>query len=203
MAKTDGNTSPNRRQMDFNKLKAEKKELEDEILKLKKLAFEDSLTGLQNRRSFDLFLQKLPVNFPEGNSIVFLDIDFFKKINDTYGHDVGDLVLKHISAVLKIHIREQDHLARIGGEELAIVMPKTSIDDAGVLVKRIRDCIAESFSENETTLPKVTASFGLSHLGKGDTVKDALKRADEALYEAKNSGRDRVVEERRDRRTFR
>ena len=126
-------------------------------------------------------------------SLILLDIDFFKKINDTYGHDVGDLVLKTVSQIVLENIRKSDLFARIGGEEFAILLPDTSKDKAILVAEKLR----ETIEKTPIILPngkqiKVTISLGVTSLKKDDNESSFIKRADEALYDAKKSGRNVV-----------
>src|SRR6266853_339139 len=128
--------------------------------------------------------------------LMMLDIDFFKSINDTYGHDAGDDVLREFAVRVRKSIRGIDLACRYGGEEFVIVMPETDLHVAGVVAERLRRSIAgEPFAVNKGTIRiEVTISIGLSTLElKGEPVGDVLKRADTALYRAKNDGRNRVV----------
>lgn len=154
-----------------------------------KLAFYDSLTGIANRRKLVNEVQKemataqrydLPLN------IMIFDIDHFKKVNDTYGHNVGDQVLKSIGSNIKPQVRTSDCIGRWGGEEFLCVMPNTSAPDAFELAERLRMGIENLTIENG---PKVTASFGIAQLIHSDDFDSFVNRADNALYEAKESGR--------------
>ncbi len=123
-----------------------------------------------------------------------LDIDFFKKINDNYGHDVGDNVLKGVAEVLMRHVRNHDVAARFGGEEFVMMLPETSVGGAVVVAERIRTAIETIDFETSGCHHQVTISIGIAEYA-GDTTSDGediIKRADEALYRAKTSGRNRV-----------
>jgi len=129
-------------------------------------------------------------------SFVILDVDFFKKVNDTYGHDAGDEVLVETAARLRRRIRGIDILARFGGEEFVIVMPETDRFAATRVAERLRQCIeSEPFTIHKGARQiSVTASFGLAVMdGRMETADGLAKRADEALYEAKRQGRNRVI----------
>ena len=163
------------------------------------MAVTDGLTGLHNRRYLDSHLATL---FERARSrrrplsLMITDIDRFKAINDTWGHDAGDDVLREFAARLKKNVRGIDLACRMGGEEFVIVMPDTEGDVAEKVAERVRAQIAHapfSVGTGETSIP-VTVSVGVSSLRHaGDTVDALLKRADKALYEAKNGGRNRVV----------
>ena len=129
-------------------------------------------------------------------ALMMLDIDFFKSINDNYGHDAGDDVLREFAVRIRKSIRGIDLACRYGGEEFVIVMPETDLHVAGLVAERLRRSIAgEPFAVNKgTNRIEVTISIGLSTLElKGEQVADVLKRADNALYTAKHDGRNRVV----------
>jgi two-component system cell cycle response regulator len=128
-------------------------------------------------------------------TIMVLDIDFFKSINDTYGHDAGDDVLREFAMRIKKSIRGIDLACRYGGEEFVIVMPETDMAVAALVAERIRRRIAgEPFAIDQGAKAiDVTLSIGLAALGENDTAATVLKRADQALYRAKRDGRNRVV----------
>ncbi|QOP46560.1 sensor domain-containing diguanylate cyclase [Sulfurimonas paralvinellae] len=155
-------------------------------------ATHDALTGLYNRHAVNYFFkQKIDESkrYHKPLSIIFCDIDFFKKINDTYGHDIGDYVLKGIAAILQNHLRSSDISARWGGEEFIIFLPETSLEEAVAIAQKLRKIIEASlFSSIETT----TCSFGVTQLREDDTSDSLLKRVDELLYRAKENGRNRV-----------
>ena len=150
-------------------------------LKTKKEAQIDELTQILNRRGFDNEVKNLKIG-----SIIFMDIDKFKDINDTYGHDFGDYVLKEFARIIKKNIRSSDVFARIGGEEFIIILPETSYIHAFKVAEKLKKAI----ESHDFQGVKVTASFGVSEFESD--LEQAIKRADEALYEAKNSGRNQV-----------
>ncbi|MXN64154.1 PleD family two-component system response regulator [Stappia sp. GBMRC 2046] len=163
------------------------------------LAVTDALTGLHNRRYLETHMNTLTrqAREREGDlSVLTLDIDYFKSINDTHGHDVGDEVLKEFARRLKSNIRGLDLACRHGGEEFVLVMPDTDLSVAYQVGERIRRLVAsEPFHvQNGPEMLTVTVSVGVaSYQGKGDTPEEILKRSDEALYSAKREGRNRVV----------
>lgn len=165
-------------------------EMEDEKAHLEDEASTDPLTKALNRRSFLRLLSQATVSGQEF-SLVMFDIDHFKSINDTYGHDVGDAVLREISQLVRDNIRENDTLARWGGEEFMVLSTKSDIKRAKRMAQRLRKAIAEfSF----TGVPRqITSSFGVALYAAGNSGEDMVKRADEALYEAKETGRNKVV----------
>ena len=165
---------------------------------LRKDSITDSLTGLYNKRHFDDMAEKEYQRSNRQNldmTIVIFDIDYFKQINDKYGHHVGDLVLKESSTIFQSHIREEDILCRIGGEEFTIILPHTSKDKAFELVERIRSVIENNiFKTDQNEDISITISFGISSISKTDDKYDEiLQRADKALYKAKKTGRNKVV----------
>lgn len=164
--------------------------LEDERAHLEDEASTDPLTKALNRRSFLRKLGMMAVSGPAFSLIMF-DIDHFKSINDTYGHDVGDAVLREISQLVRDNIREIDTLARWGGEEFMVLSPKSSLELAEQLAERLRNAVAEfSF----TGVPRqVTSSFGVALHTGDESGEDLVKRADNALYKAKETGRNKVV----------
>lgn len=158
--------------------------------KLKYLANIDPLTGLNNRRSFIELIKpslKLSVRGNKSSSLLMLDIDLFKAINDKYGHDVGDAILKNFSQVMLDSIRESDICSRHGGEEFLVFLPNTNINSALILSEKLR----EIFEKNRFKGIRYTVSIGVTEF-YGKDIKKAIKRADIALYSAKNNGRNKV-----------
>lgn len=162
-------------------------------------ASRDPLTGMFNRRYLDEHLQGMisdSLSSQKGLSVIMADIDFFKLVNDNYGHDNGDQVLREFSTRIQQNIRRLDMAFRIGGEEFLIVMPKTNPAKAEVVGERLRAIIEDTpfkISQGDGHIT-VTASIGLtSVIDDSDTIDTVLKRADDALYEAKKTGRNKVV----------
>ncbi len=158
----------------------------------------DPLTGLHNRRYMESHLKTLLAEALQSGralSILIADIDHFKNVNDTHGHDGGDAVLKECSARIQRNTRGIDLACRLGGEEFLIIMPDTDIARAYHVGERLRACIAaDLFTVNASTRIRVTASVGLATLERvDDTPETIFKRADNALYAAKRRGRNRVV----------
>jgi diguanylate cyclase len=152
----------------------------------------DALTGLANRRAFnDEMLNHLSQfeKYATPVSVLMLDIDYFKKLNDAHGHLAGDDVLMSVGRTITQHIRSDDLAARYGGEEFAVILPRTTAEQARVLAERLRNAISEAVCNISNKPVRITASAGLSHLLPGDSVKTWLHRADEALYFSKDSGR--------------
>lgn len=158
-------------------------------------ALTDSLTGLQNRRYFDDALVEYMREFGSIGrliGIIIIDLDYFKKVNDTYGHDNGDIVLRAVSLCLQQQTRHHDILARLGGEEFAIVFP--NVDEASLLrmAERVREAIEGIHLVLAGERVKVTASIGASLWDGKEDGASLIKRADKYLYVAKSSGRNRV-----------
>jgi len=164
--------------------------LEDEKAHLEDEASTDPLTQALNRRSFLRMLGQAAVS-GKPFSLVMFDIDHFKSVNDTYGHDAGDAVLREISQLVRDNVRENDTLARWGGEEFMVLSTKSGMKRAKQMAERLRKAI-EEFSF--TGVPRqITSSFGIAIHTTGESGEDLVKRADEALYEAKETGRNKVV----------
>ena len=164
------------------------------------LALTDSLTGLYNRRYLNAHLSSMTErsqNDGKPLSLFMLDIDHFKRVNDTYGHASGDEVLRQVAGLISHNLREFDLTARIGGEEFVVVMPDTPIAAAQMVADRMRKMVAETdmpLRGAATTSPqRVTVSIGVAALVDGEGGDELLRRADEALYAAKNAGRDQVM----------
>lgn len=165
--------------------------------KVERLSWTDPLTGVNNRRSFRQIAEPVLLLAKRHNrplSAAMLDIDFFKKVNDTYGHGTGDEVLRGVADVLVSTIRSSDIVGRYGGEEFCFVFPEIGIETARQLVERIRKAVAVlQFSGGEKPFG-VTASIGAAELaGAGESLDGLLSRCDQALYGAKESGRNRVA----------
>ena len=175
--------------------------LRDNVAMSIEMAITDALTSLFNRRYMETHLAALTEQAAQRGkplSVLILDIDFFKAINDGHGHDAGDDVLREFSLRIRKSIRNIDLACRYGGEEFVIVMPETDMAVAGMVAERIRRRIAtEPFAVQQGTKSlEVTISIGIASLGgEGDTAAAMLKRADTALYRAKRDGRNRVVQD--------
>lgn len=173
--------------------------LRDNVQNSIEMAITDPLTGLHNRRYMESHLATLAEQASlraKPLALMLLDIDYFKSINDTYGHDAGDDVLREFATRIRKSIRGIDLACRYGGEEFVVVMPETDLHVAGMVAERLRRSIAsEPFAiEKGAKRIDVTISIGISTLEtKGEAIGDVLKRADQALYRAKNDGRNRVV----------
>lgn len=169
--------------------------LEKDYKKLELLSITDKLTQLYNRAKIDELFQ-FEINkvkrYQQPLSVILLDIDYFKSVNDTYGHQVGDRVLREMAEILRSNVRDVDHLGRWGGEEFIILSSNTTLEHAQQLAEKLRLAIADfSFS----TVGKKTASFGVAIYREGDDGDRITKRADDCLYIAKERGRNIVVQE--------
>jgi len=172
-------------------------ELHGGFAQVRELSRTDELTGLANRRAF-MSHGRAAVDqakrYARPLSLLMIDIDHFKKINDTYGHPAGDEALRTMADVLRRVSRAADTVGRLGGEEFAMLLPETSADEATIFAERLRMAVKELIVEYKGTTITFTCSIGLAQEGGAlDTVDTLLHAADEALYEAKTEGRDRVV----------
>ncbi|RXJ60268.1 diguanylate cyclase [Candidatus Marinarcus aquaticus] len=155
----------------------------------------DQLTGLYNRQKFQSIFSKeinRTLRYKDELSLIMLDIDFFKIINDTYGHETGDRVLCDVSKVIQNSIRQSDSAVRWGGEEFIILLPETNLENAMAVAYKIKENL-ELFSFEYINNREVTASFGVTQLNATDTDNTFINRADQALYEAKRQGRNRII----------
>ena len=172
-----------------------KQDLED----MRVEAMTDALTAIPNRKLFDIQLRQSAneaVKDEEELCLLMVDIDHFKKFNDTYGHQVGDQVLKLLGSTLTACIKGQDTAARYGGEEFAIILPRTSLKVALTVAENIRRAVGTKKVVNRTTgadLGTITVSIGAGRFEYGEPVSQLISRADEALYMAKRNGRNQVV----------
>lgn len=161
----------------------------------------DALTGLANRRCFDERMQQaIRETQTEGGDLclLFADVDFFKKFNDTWGHATGDQVLRLVAQCLKANTKGRDTAARYGGEEFAVILPHTSIENAIKLAEQIRRAVeSKKIVKRSTgeTLGSITMSLGVAKFAPGEAILDVVNRADQCLYAAKRSGRNRVMSE--------
>jgi len=169
-----------------------------ENARLRKLALTDGLTGLYGFRYFETRLNieiKMALAQKMDLSLVILDVDHFKKINDTYGHDLGNKVLKKVASIIKKHTRHSDTVARFGGDEFAIILFRSDINSSRKMAQTVKDVIEEIEIKWQEKVIKATISAGVASLRESDktTAEGLLKTADEALYKAKAAGRNRVV----------
>ncbi|MDA7818210.1 GGDEF domain-containing protein [Sulfurimonas sp.] len=164
---------------------------------LSKLALTDPLTGINNRRGFYHVTESIIPSSNRANkcfSVVTIDIDLFKKVNDTYGHDTGDMVLKEFANILKSNSRNNDISARFGGEEFSILLPETDKENAIMVAEKLRKAIETTdIKIDDTTSINITASFGIATKCNEINIDSMMKEADKALYKAKFMGRNVVV----------
>lgn len=166
-----------------------------DISSIQSISITDQLTGVANRLHFTMVYEhafKMANREQKPLSIIFLDIDFFKKVNDVHGHLVGDGVLKHIASIAQNKIRKSDIIARWGGEEFVILLPNTRVDEAYNIAEALR---SEVELENFITVQNMTCSFGVTMLHKDETTQELIKRVDALLYLAKETGRNKVIRE--------
>ncbi|MFP4365266.1 MAG: diguanylate cyclase [Spirochaetia bacterium] len=162
---------------------------------LEKAALTDALTGIGNRRSFKQFLDVEESRTKRGGtpySIVMCDIDYFKQVNDSYGHAAGDQVLKSVAKLLVNNTRGADTVARWGGEEFIILLPETGNQGAAALAEKLRLLIDAEIIHTDVGVVSVTMSFGTAQKKKPEAPEDVISRADKNLYKAKQNGRNRV-----------
>jgi len=173
------------------------KKLNETQVRLKQMTITDELTGIRNRR---YIVERLEEEFQRARrssrllSLIMLDIDHFKRINDAYGHLFGDIVLKTITARIKATLRKQDLFGRVGGEEFLVICPESGLSETVIVARRIRDIVHGELIGDSVINVTVTLSAGVATLNENDNRADALfSRADAALYKAKDEGRDRVA----------
>ena len=170
--------------------------LSEFMKEIEKKAIYDGLTNCYNKRETEEFIKKFLYNYLRYKNdfftIMMLDIDHFKKINDTYGHLAGDFVLKEIAKIVKNLIRKSDICGRFGGEEFVILLPNTKLSGAMKLAERIRETIQNHTFDFNGKKINVTVSIGITSVGVNDSYESLISRADEALYEAKEKGRNRI-----------
>lgn len=172
------------------------KELESAVRTIGRLATRDPLTELHNRRAFITIVEKEIARSKRNDqpmSILMVDIDHFKHLNDHHGHGMGDLVLKDIASLLRSKLREQDALCRWGGEEFVMLLPDTDLNEALRVAERARQSIDQTIIEAQGATLHVTVTIGVARVG--DDLDQAIDAADQAMYEGKRAGRNRVVVE--------
>lgn len=193
----------NNRQLHSNLQSVEQKSmsLQSEVKKLRDEISTDPLTGLFNRRALNKRMHELVESFEEAEtpfSVLMLDIDHFKHFNDNFGHVIGDEVIRRVGLTLRNKVRELDFPARYGGEEFTVLLPETDIFNALDIAQSIHQSVANLILVKRRTkekLPKVTVSVGAASFRQGESPETLLERADQALYQAKESGRNQVVSE--------
>lgn len=163
---------------------------------IKKIMNSDSLTGLLNHTNCKYRLETeilRALRYKHPLSIALFDIDHFKKVNDTYGHQSGDAVIKNFSTLLKMQLRRTDLIGRYGGEEFMVIMPETAQDDALVAIEKIRHQFSQLQTHHDNHSISCTISAGLASLRRTDTVSSLIECTDKSLYKAKKQGRNQIV----------
>ena len=174
------------------KLQKKNQELETKIKEVDLLSNIDPLTSIANRRSFEKELSKEVLRsrrYKHPLSLAIFDIDLFKNVNDTYGHQIGDIILQKLCQLISDNIRELDFFARWGGEEFVLIFPELAIKKALIATDKLRKIISQF--EIEPNL-YITCSFGVTECTDNDSIEDLFQRIDNSLYQAKNNGRNRV-----------
>ncbi|ATO20969.1 hypothetical protein BS636_00975 [Acinetobacter sp. LoGeW2-3] len=164
----------------------------DLVLKLEQERYRDPLTGLLNRRGLEAYIQKINSDPDLQHAVLMADLDHFKSVNDRYGHQVGDLVLQHISQIFKANIRKKDQVSRIGGEEFLIVLPNIQKDAAFKIAERIRLQLEDTPLQHEQQHIDLTISIGVSFFKDPAEIEEAILAADQGLYQAKQMGRNQI-----------
>jgi diguanylate cyclase len=172
-------------------------ELTESLRRAQSEALLDSLTGLKNRRGLERAVEDLQRDPPGllGSALLLADIDHFKVVNDTYGHVLGDKVIRAVAHVLRSSIKGRDVAARLGGEEFAILLPQTTLTGAAAVAEQIRGTVAQgriSRPDGSESIGQVTLSVGVAVAKPDDTLESLLERADAAMYTAKRAGRNRI-----------
>ncbi|MBI4849295.1 MAG: GGDEF domain-containing protein [Nitrospirae bacterium] len=179
----------------MNEIKHEAEEIRKKSQEMEFESYHDALTGIYNRRAYDEKIEEILAHVQRYDipaTLMICDIDFFKKINDKFGHKIGDLALKKLADLLKERLRKNDFIARYGGEEFAIILPHTDLNGAKIAGESVRSYIDKSvFSYKGQKIP-LTISAGVSSFKKDDDITTVFERADKALYLAKKSGRNLV-----------
>ncbi|MGM0482229.1 MAG: diguanylate cyclase [Pseudomonadota bacterium] len=162
---------------------------------LKRRSSTDAMTGIYNRGHFiDAVEKEISRSERNGTTLALLmvDIDFFKKVNDTYGHPEGDKVIKKLAELMMLNLRDSDYCGRIGGEEFAVLLPETDVESAQQIAERLRQTVSKTRFNLESLTFSVTITIGVATLLGGDSWASLFKRADQALYKGKEQGRDQV-----------
>ena len=167
---------------------------------LRNLTLRDELTGIYNRRHFDTRMREevsRHKRYGHPMSLILFDLDFFKEVNDCYGHQAGDVVLKKVADLGMSGIRGGDIFTRYGGEEFACILPDTALPGARIVAERLLQSVAETEYQYRDYIMRTTISLGISELDPNkDSIESLIRRTDEALYEAKRSGRNCIIEYR-------
>jgi len=169
---------------------------ENEAEEMTHVAITDSLTSIMNRRGITVGLLDAMAQaerYRTPLTVAMADIDHFKEINDTYGHEAGDRVLKNVAAILSDALRMPDKVGRYGGEEFLIVLPHTSLPQGSKIVERIRASVSKKIFDQGAKKARVTISVGVTQFKPGEDLEQLMSHADKALYDAKKGGRNLVV----------
>ncbi|MEA3354654.1 MAG: GGDEF domain-containing protein [Campylobacterota bacterium] len=192
----DHRTTISNQQNNVNELEEKLKQLQNELAQAQYEKSIDYLTQVLNRRAFDTELEKIEKKhkvFDTKYAIVFYDIDHFKRINDNYGHDCGDAILRTFAAVLKNLTRQEDTVARYGGEEFVVILNYTNEKELVQYIKRVKKLIDSSEFNYGRISIELTFSAGVAYRRNSNNCEEMLKKADDLLYKAKSEGRDRII----------
>jgi diguanylate cyclase (GGDEF)-like protein len=173
---------------EVGRLRAEIARLQNRIEDLDRLAHYDSLVPLLNRRGFMRQLEKLidrTERYGDGGAMLFVDVDGLKLLNDSFGHQVGDAALVHVSHLLRGGVRQSDCVARFGGDEFAVLLERVNMDEASETAARLADLIADSEFRHDGQLIPLSAAIGIALIEQGDRLESVVNRADRAMYEEK------------------
>lgn len=171
-----------------------RREIARHAAQMEQQALTDTLTGLPNRRQFDSLMRshfELAKRSGQSLAMIMLDLDHFKRVNDSFGHPEGDRMLQGVATALQGNVRTGDVVARWGGEEFSVLAPNTDAAGAVALAERLREAVERM--DPAQGLPQITVSAGVAVLRSGEAVEDIVNRVDRALYQAKNEGRNRVI----------
>jgi len=177
-------------------MEKETQDLKNRLEENKKKLIFDTLTGIHNRMAYNDHIKKLMARwqrYGEQFCYAIIDIDHFKNVNDTYGHNTGDKVLKLVASIMQKNIRESDTLFRIGGEEFVLILPNTSVDQAVPTVEKIRNAVSSSGFRFKDDKVIIHISAGLTEVNDSDTEESLYERADKGLYQAKETGRNKLI----------
>jgi diguanylate cyclase len=200
---TKAATRASKLEMNLSETSRELDTIREALNKAEHWANTDTLTGLPNRRALDEFLRASQISAMESGeplSLLMVDIDRFKQFNDSFGHGIGDQVLRLMANVLRERLREKDLPARYGGEELIAALPGATLTVCEEVAERIRRSVSECRITRRSTgelLPAITVSIGIAQFRPGESMAELIERCDGALYLAKRTGRNRVVTEKR------